>query len=577
MTLPELSINGGSGDAAWFGRTAEAVVDQQERVRRSASRKDLEIDRFFSRPRIGIGDPDFGRIQLEFAVSIGSNRGDPTRPRPHFGVRLQADGVDERTDGEFAEEAELLGQAIRFEHELRLNFDAVGIVFEPGRHPGDDAETRSPFEEGLVWGDPLVHDSAKHGPRSQRVAGDEAAELLVPTLREVILDSVIRGLDEPSHLDREWFRSNLELRLTPSIRGVRDRNLDQLRRDRAPARAIRTRCLIRTGSIIRLCSRRPTVTHNTLFRRVGSGPMASDPVRPLQRLGATCFMTGAILLAVTFGCAAPRPNFSESSMPSESAGSRSSSRQDDADRSKRPPPYLRRLGIIRADLRSREYGRAMRRLERFLSATKIGLERPEGAPSPAEVRDEILGDIARSGDAAWGSIFDERQLEPSLKLALLDTIARNRIYGPLPTGEMNAPGALATRKVALGSRVVELELALTSQARNAGFMLRTHIPEDRGMLFLFPFHDLRRFWAKDCYIEMDLAFVEERSGKFFISDIHTLTPQPDPVSDEDYVRYPSSAPVRIAIEMRAHWFRDHGFKVGTELDLGKLLEGLEAQ
>lgn len=284
-------------------------------------------------------------------------------------------------------------------------------------------------------------------------------------------------------------------------------------------------------------------------------------------------------LAVTASCRSSRPLFSTTAISGDSFPGDIDNegpefaRQDEPD----SEPYARRVGIIRSDLRSRQFARAIRRLELFLEAVDTDLERPDGAPTKSEVRTEVLTTIARSGAQEWGAIFDQRQLSAPLKLALLDTIGRTRIFERDANPGMNLPGALRTRRVKLGSRVADLELALTPLARNYGLMLRTHIPEDRGMLFLFPYHGLRSFWAKSCYVPMDLAFVDDRNGTYTITDIHTLTPKPDPLPDDLYPRYPSSAPVRIGIEMRASWFKDHGFKVGDQLDLAKFVHGLEAE
>ena len=68
-----------------------------------------------------------------------------------------------------------------------------------------------------------------------------------------------------------------------------------------------------------------------------------------------------------------------------------------------------------------------------------------------------------------------------------------------------------------GRRVVyKVELARTDEERQKGLMGRTELSEDCGMLFIFPYESIQRFWMKDTPIPLDMIFI---TGKFKIAGI----------------------------------------------------------
>lgn len=106
-------------------------------------------------------------------------------------------------------------------------------------------------------------------------------------------------------------------------------------------------------------------------------------------------------------------------------------------------------------------------------------------------------------------------------------------------------------------------VADTDEVRTEGLMFVTEdqMPEDYGMLFVFPDVDYLGFWMKNTIIPLDIAFM--RSDGTIVT-IHTMTPL-----DEN--TYRSSEPAQYALEMHAGWFDRHGIKVGDKLDLRPLV------
>ena len=106
-------------------------------------------------------------------------------------------------------------------------------------------------------------------------------------------------------------------------------------------------------------------------------------------------------------------------------------------------------------------------------------------------------------------------------------------------------------------------VADTDEVRTEGLMFVTddQMPEDRGMLFVFPDVDYLSFWMKNTLIPLDIAFM--RSDGTIVT-IHTM-------SALDEQTYRSTEPAQYALEMHAGWFDHHGVRVGDRIDLSPLV------
>jgi uncharacterized membrane protein (UPF0127 family) len=103
-----------------------------------------------------------------------------------------------------------------------------------------------------------------------------------------------------------------------------------------------------------------------------------------------------------------------------------------------------------------------------------------------------------------------------------------------------------------------VELATTPKARACGLSNRVKLPENHGMLFIYPTPGARTFWMKDTHIPLSIAFFDD-SG--LISSIQDMTPMQ---TDE---RYRSLQPVRYALEVNQGWFAEHGIGVGDQVEM----------
>jgi len=84
-------------------------------------------------------------------------------------------------------------------------------------------------------------------------------------------------------------------------------------------------------------------------------------------------------------------------------------------------------------------------------------------------------------------------------------------------------------------------------------MYRQSLARDSGMLFVFEVEDTYRFWMKNTYIPLSIAYVD-RAG--VISDVLEMAPL------DTTTRYAPSRPALYALEMNSNWFTADGIKPG---------------
>ena len=100
-----------------------------------------------------------------------------------------------------------------------------------------------------------------------------------------------------------------------------------------------------------------------------------------------------------------------------------------------------------------------------------------------------------------------------------------------------------------------VELAQTAQERGRGLMGREELPEDGGMLFVFPQDTEAGFWMKDTLIPLSIAFIAADGTILDVQDMEPLS--------EEFHRPP--APYRYALEVNQGWFRERGLGPGDRV------------
>ncbi len=111
---------------------------------------------------------------------------------------------------------------------------------------------------------------------------------------------------------------------------------------------------------------------------------------------------------------------------------------------------------------------------------------------------------------------------------------------------------LEVHPLVVGNQRIRVEVAATAADRHRGLMHRTSLPEDDGMLFMFPVEKMRGFWMKDTPLPLSIAFADAGGQIVHIAELEPHST--DPVW--------SGRPAKLALEMNRGWFARRGVFVG---------------
>ena len=89
---------------------------------------------------------------------------------------------------------------------------------------------------------------------------------------------------------------------------------------------------------------------------------------------------------------------------------------------------------------------------------------------------------------------------------------------------------------------IMVEVAETPDQRQRGLMYRDALPQDRGMLFIFPGYEPGGMWMKNTNIPLDMLFTDDKGKIIYIAE-HT-TPRSETIIGPD-------APMKAVLELNA--------------------------
>lgn len=107
----------------------------------------------------------------------------------------------------------------------------------------------------------------------------------------------------------------------------------------------------------------------------------------------------------------------------------------------------------------------------------------------------------------------------------------------------------------IGVRSLTVEVADTPAEREYGLMKRASMPENQGMLFVFPADSRQCMWMKDTLIPLSVAFIDAQGQIVNIADMEPLSRQ----------IHCSDKPVRYALEMNLGWFQRRAVQAGDRV------------
>src|SRR3989344_1775222 len=113
--------------------------------------------------------------------------------------------------------------------------------------------------------------------------------------------------------------------------------------------------------------------------------------------------------------------------------------------------------------------------------------------------------------------------------------------------------------VAINGQTYFIEIADTAASQQHGLSDRTSLPQEHGMLFIFPEKQVRSFWMKDMHFPLDMIWIDGDT----IVDITENVPPPTP-GESPAIVYPK-APVDKVLELNAGEVKRIGVSAGQKV------------
>lgn len=115
--------------------------------------------------------------------------------------------------------------------------------------------------------------------------------------------------------------------------------------------------------------------------------------------------------------------------------------------------------------------------------------------------------------------------------------------------------------VVLAGERFTVELATTPGEQALGLMYRDQLPDDHGMLFVFPREGMRSFWMKNTRIPLDIFYFDGELNLVSVAE------NARPCRASPCPSYPSAGPARYVLELNAGKASELGVQPGERLEL----------
>lgn len=111
--------------------------------------------------------------------------------------------------------------------------------------------------------------------------------------------------------------------------------------------------------------------------------------------------------------------------------------------------------------------------------------------------------------------------------------------------------------------MLKAEIADTIVKSEYGLMFVEKLDEGSGMLFIFSSEEVRNFWMKNTFVDLDIGYFDQK--KILRSII--VMAKANSEMEANLPIYPSVVPAQYALEVPKGWFHKHKVKIGDKLVL----------
>ena len=113
--------------------------------------------------------------------------------------------------------------------------------------------------------------------------------------------------------------------------------------------------------------------------------------------------------------------------------------------------------------------------------------------------------------------------------------------------------AFKTLDIQINGINLKVEVAATHEERLLGLMHRKKLPDNKGMLFIYPSERIIKLWMKDTLLPLSVAFLDKNK---IIINIERMEP------NQTKVIYKSKDLALYAVEVNQGWFEINKISVG---------------
>ena len=118
-----------------------------------------------------------------------------------------------------------------------------------------------------------------------------------------------------------------------------------------------------------------------------------------------------------------------------------------------------------------------------------------------------------------------------------------------------------TPSVELKGERFTVEIADTGEKQALGLMFRDSLPDNHGMIFIFPGEAMRSFWMKNCRIPLDIFYFDEDLKLVSVAE------NAPPCRTARCPSYPSTGPAKYVLELNAGKAEELSVQPGDVLKL----------
>lgn len=116
--------------------------------------------------------------------------------------------------------------------------------------------------------------------------------------------------------------------------------------------------------------------------------------------------------------------------------------------------------------------------------------------------------------------------------------------------------------IKLNGLILKVEIARSSEQQSRGLMFRKYLPENEGMLFINRNEKPLRFWMKNTFIPLSIAYFDKDRKILNIEDMKASSS----IVQESVDISESKGPAQYALEMNQGWFRKNKILPGHKFE-----------